>query len=87
MPFADPESEGGVKFIATDLFREEIVDVSHLVAVQEDLKGKLDGMNEMSDLTSLRLQMQLERTSKAISKLSNVMKKDGLHPREHRAEP
>ena len=45
------------------------------MAVQEDLKGKLDGMNEMSELTSLRLQMQLERMSKAISKLSNVMKK------------
>jgi putative addiction module CopG family antidote len=75
MPFADPESEGGVTFIPTDLFRVEIVDVSQLVAVQEDLKGKLDGMNEMSELTALRLQMLLDRRSKMISTLSNVMKK------------
>ena len=75
MPFADPESEGGVKFIPTDLFRGEIVDVSQLVAVQADLKGQLDCMNEMSELTSLRLQMTVDRRSKIITTLSNIMKK------------
>jgi len=74
MPFADPESEGGVKFIPTDLFRGEIVDVSQLVAVHEDLKGKLDDMSEMGEMTSLRLQMVMDRMSKMLSTLSNVMK-------------
>lgn len=75
MPFADLESKGGVKFILTDLFRGEIVDVSQLVAVQEALKGKLDSMNEMSEMSSLRLQMMMDRRSKFISTLSNIMKK------------
>jgi len=75
MPFADLESAGGVRFIPTDLFRGEIVDVLQLVAIQEDLKAKLDCMSEMSELTLLRLQMQMDRRSKMISTLSNVLKK------------
>lgn len=46
-----------------------------LRAVQDDLKGKLDGMNEMSEMTSMRLQMMMDRRSKFISTLSNIMKK------------
>jgi len=36
---------------------------------------KLDSMNEMSEMTSLRLQMTMDRRSKFISTLSNIMKK------------
>jgi len=36
---------------------------------------KLDGMNEMSEMTSLRLQMTMDRRNKFISTLSNIMKK------------
>ena len=36
---------------------------------------KLNGMNEMSEMTSLRLQMTMDRRSKFISSLSNIMKK------------
>jgi hypothetical protein len=75
LPFADPESDGGVKFIVTDLFCGEIEKVAQLEAVQQELKGKLDGMSEMSEMTSLRLQMLMERRSKLISTLSNIMKK------------
>jgi hypothetical protein len=50
-------------------------DVAQLLAVQDDLKGKLDGMNEMSEMTSMRLQMMMDRRSKFISTLSNIMKK------------
>jgi len=42
-----------------------------------DLKGRLDGMNEMSEMTSLRLQMTMDRRSKFIQTLSNIMKKMG----------
>jgi hypothetical protein len=41
----------------------------------DDLKGRLDGMNEMSEMTSLRLQMTMDRRSKFISTLSQMMKK------------
>jgi len=56
-------------------------DVSSRVAIGglqdllEGLKGKLDGMNEMSEMTSLRLQMTMDRRSKFISTLSQMMKK------------
>jgi len=41
----------------------------------DDLKGKLDSMNELSEMTSLRLQMTMDRRSKFISTLSQMMKK------------
>ena len=54
---------------------ERIDDISQLRAVNDQLKGKLDSMNEMSEMTSLRLQMMMDRRSKFISTLSNIMKK------------
>jgi hypothetical protein len=51
--------------------------VSGLNSLLDDLKGKLDGMNEMSEMTSLRLQMTMDRRSKFIETLSNIMKKIG----------
>jgi hypothetical protein len=50
---------------------------SELKEVQDELKGKLDSMNEMSEMTSLRLQMMMDRRSKFIITLSNIMKKIG----------
>jgi hypothetical protein len=49
----------------------------NMKALPGDLKGKLDGMNEMSEMTSLRLQMMMDRRSKFIETLSNIMKKIG----------
>lgn len=46
----------------------------NLRAIQNDLKGKLDSMNEVSEMTSLRLQMLMDRRSKFITTLSNIMK-------------
>jgi len=43
--------------------------------MSDDLKGKLDGMNGMSEMMSMRLQMMMERRSKIIETLSNIMKK------------
>jgi len=43
--------------------------------LQNGLKGKLDSMNEMSEMTSMRLQMAMDRRSKFIETLSNIMKK------------
>lgn len=51
------------------------VTISGTKGLLDELKGKLDGMNEMSEMTSLRLQMTMDRRSKLISTLSNIMKK------------
>lgn len=50
-------------------------DIAQLLVDKEALKKKLDDMNEMSEMTSLRLQMMMDRRSKFISTLSNIMKK------------
>jgi hypothetical protein len=51
--------------------------VSGLKSLLDNLKGNLDAMNEMSEMTSLRLQMTMDRRSKFIETLSNIMKKIG----------
>ncbi|MBA7641063.1 hypothetical protein ES703_48735 [subsurface metagenome] len=58
-----------------DLPDTEGVTIGGLKSLLDDLKGKLDGMNEMSEMTSLRLQMTMDRRSKFISTLSQMMKK------------
>jgi putative addiction module CopG family antidote len=75
MPVADPESEHGLKFVPTNLYNDHLDDVAQLRCVQDDLKGQLDSMGEMSELTSLLLQMAMDRRSKVISTLSNILKK------------
>jgi len=56
---------------------EDLVDVDQLSSIIDDLESRLDGMNEMSEMTSLRLQMTMDRRSKFIEALSNIMKKVG----------
>jgi hypothetical protein len=51
--------------------------VSGLKSLLDNLQGNLDGMNEMSEMTSLRLQVTMDRRSKFIETLSNIMKKIG----------
>jgi hypothetical protein len=46
-----------------------------LKQIQDGLKSQLDSMNEMSELTSLRLQMAMDRRSKFMEAVSNIMKK------------
>jgi len=45
------------------------------VLAVRSLKTALDSMNEMSEMTSLRLQMTMDRRSKFIATISNIMKK------------
>ena len=75
IPAADPESEPCVRFVQTDLYNGHLDEVAQLRCIQEDLKGQLDSMSEMSEMTSLRLQMAMDRRSQFIATLSNVMKK------------
>jgi putative addiction module CopG family antidote len=75
MPVADPEAAGGVRLEPCDLYRGTIGGIAELQAILNDLKDRLDSMNEPSEMTSLRLQMMMDRRSKFISTLSNIMKK------------
>ena len=61
--------------VTYDLSDGKGVTIGGLKSLLDDLKGKLDGMNEMSEMTSLRLQMTMDRRSKFISTLSQIMKK------------
>jgi hypothetical protein len=49
--------------------------IQGLKSLLDELTSELDGMNEMSEMTSLRLQMTMDRRSKFISTLSQMMKK------------
>jgi hypothetical protein len=46
-----------------------------LKSIQSNLQGSLDSMNEMSEMTSMRLQMAMDRRSKFVETLSNILKK------------
>jgi hypothetical protein len=48
--------------------------IAQLQSVQQDLQSLLDSMNEMSEMTSMRLQMSMDRRSKFVETLSNVLK-------------
>ncbi len=43
--------------------------------VQDKLNANLDSMNDLSEATSLRLQMTMDRRSKFLETMSNIMKK------------
>ena len=44
-------------------------------SLEQDVKNKLDSMSEMGEMESLRLQMAMDRLSKLMSTLSNLLKK------------
>jgi hypothetical protein len=49
--------------------------VEDLQAIKDELKSKLDSLSEMDEMESLRLQMAMDRLSKMMSTLSNILKK------------
>jgi hypothetical protein len=75
LPLPSPRCDGGVVLTVTDLHPGAITEVGQLRSIRHGLEGKLDSMSEMSEMTSLRLQMAMDRRSKFISTLSNIMKK------------
>jgi hypothetical protein len=52
-----------------------LAEVARLLSQPEQPADQRGGMNEMSEMTSLRLQMTMDRRSKFMSALSNIMKK------------
>jgi hypothetical protein len=74
-PRPDIEGPGLVAECEVAYKLDGTVTIQGTMGLLDELKGKLDGMNEMSEMTSLRLQMAMDRRSKFISTLSNIMKK------------
>jgi hypothetical protein len=80
-PYAFVRQEIRAKFAQLSIEQSNLLsfyvlaEAGRILMDQDKLKGKLDGMNEMSEMTSLRLQMLMDRRSKFISTLSNIMRK------------
>lgn len=75
LPVLDPDAPGGVRYERTDLHPGRIVRVEDLQTILSDVKGKLDSLSELGEMESLRLQMAIDRLSKLMSTLSNLLKK------------
>jgi hypothetical protein len=75
LPVPDPDAKQNLRLVHTDLYNGQIVTVAQLRSVQDDLQGQLDSMSEMSEIDALRLQMTMDRRSKLIETLSNILKK------------
>jgi len=74
-PVADAQAKGGVSFAATDLWAGTITKKAEIDALVDQMKNDLDSMSEMGETESLRLQMAMDRMSKMMSTLSNILKK------------
>jgi hypothetical protein len=75
--FQMPTASGnGVTYYNVDLSSgTPLTSYFQLKGIQQDLQGDLDSMNEMSEMTSMRLQMAMDRRSAFVETLSNMLKK------------
>ena len=60
-----PDQEAGGKLTRVEQFD----------CIVAELQSKLDSLSEMSEMTTLRLQMMMDRRSKFLEALTNIMKK------------
>jgi hypothetical protein len=75
LPVPNPNAQGGYDTVNTVLSGGRMTSRFQLWPIQQDLQGDLDSMNEMSEMTSMRLQMAMDRRSKFVETLSNMLKK------------
>lgn len=75
LPVPEASSAGGVRTVPTDLHPGLVRTWDQLLAIRANLQGDLDSMSEMSEMTSMRLQMAMDRRSKFVEALSNITKK------------
>ena len=64
-----------VKLARSSASAKRTVSKKELDAIKVKMKGDLDSMSEMGEMESLRLQMAMDRMSKMMSTLSNILKK------------
>lgn len=71
----DPGTPTGIRFAEVSLIDGEITSWRQLEAARDALQGEVDSMSELGEMESLRLQMAMDRFSKVMTTLSNVLKK------------
>ena len=71
----DAEARGGMRIAHLSLIDGPISSRQHLEAAKDALQSDLDSLSELGEMESLRLQMAMDRMSKMMSTLSNIMKK------------
>lgn len=75
LPVAAAGCDDAPQTAFVDLVDDEVVSVRQLNAALDAIKCRLDSLSEMGEMESLRLQMAMDRLSKMMTTLSNVMKK------------
>jgi hypothetical protein len=84
LPCASPNCralEGRLRTLAAQLpgkarfTAPPIATMGDLAGVEAKLKGSLDSLSEMGEMESMRLQMAMDRRSKFVEALSNIMRK------------
>jgi Asp-tRNA(Asn)/Glu-tRNA(Gln) amidotransferase C subunit len=70
---AKAQGSGTVKFRTSG--NKTSITRSEIDALVDQMKNDLDSMSEMGEMESLRLQMSMDRMSKLMSTLSNILKK------------
>ena len=71
----DPGTPTGIRFAEVSPIDGEIISWRQLEAARDVLQGEVDSMSELGEMESLRLQMAMDRYSKMMTTLSNVLKK------------
>ena len=62
---------------------KQVASPEEIKQVQNEIKDKLDSINETSELTSMHLQMMMDRRNKLDSALINNLKKSATHRMEY----
>jgi Arc/MetJ-type ribon-helix-helix transcriptional regulator len=75
LPCLDPDAPGGVRYIAADFHPGPLTRKEDIAAVIADTTARLDNLSEMGEMASVRLQMAMDRRSKTMTALSNVLKR------------
>ena len=75
LPVLDPDAAGGLRWAATDLAGEKLTRVEQLDCIVAELEGKLDSLSDLSEMAAIKMQMLMDRRSKFMEMLSNMMKK------------
>jgi putative addiction module CopG family antidote len=75
LPALDPDAPGGVRLVKTDIHPGRIERHQDLCVARDTVAAQLDSMSEMGEMESLRLQMAMDRMSKMMSTLSNLLRK------------
>ena len=63
------------KYVGERSENQQVVSLCWILARVDSIKNDLDSMSEMGEIESLRLQMAMDRMSKMMSTLSNLLKK------------